>query len=103
MSENSKVVSTIGIEEGIDYLSSQFIAKLDDNVNEIVEQYSSLSANGTLSSENIDNLVTGIKAEINKLQNNFDELSQKLKTNMAQSSETIATQRADIENTLNQG
>lgn len=102
MSENSKVVSTIGIEEGIDYLSSQFIAKLDDNVNEIVEQYSSLSANGTLSSENIDNLVAGIKAEVNKLQNNFDELSQKLKANMSQSSETITSQRTDIENTLNQ-
>ena len=102
MSVDSKVVSTIGIEEGIDYLSSQFIAKLDDNVTEIINQYSSLSANGTLSSENIDSLVAGIKAEVSKLQNNFDALSQKLKTNMSQSSETIATQRSNIENTLNQ-
>lgn len=103
MGPESKVVSTIGIDEGIDYLSREFIAKLDDNVNTIIEQYSSLSMNGTLSSENIDGLVAGIKAKVNELQNSFDQLAQTLKTNMIQSSETIAANRSNIENTLNQG
>ena len=71
MGPESKVVSTIGIDEGIDYLSREFIAKLDDNVNTIIEQYSSLSMNGTLSSENIDGLVAGIKAKVNELQNSY--------------------------------
>ena len=96
---NPKVVSAIGIEEGISYLQTQFISQLDESVNEVVEQYKSLQA-GALSSQNIDTLVAGINSQVTKLQSDFDELAAKLKTSMSQSTEAITQGQANIENTL---
>ena len=98
---DNKNVSTIGIGEGIDYLEKEFIGKLDENVNQILASYMSLGA-GTLSSANIDQLVSEIRGKITELQNSFDSLASQLRTNMTQSSEAIATSRSNIENTLDQ-
>lgn len=96
---NPKVVSAIGIEEGINYLQSQFIAQLDENVNEVIEQYKSLQA-GALSSQNIDVLVAGINSQVTKLQSDFDDLASKIKTSMSQSTEAVTQGQANIESTL---
>ena len=96
---NPKVVSAIGIEEGINYLQSQFIAQLDENVNEVIEQYKSLQA-GALSSQNIDGLVAGINSQVTKLQSDFDDLASKIKTSMSQSTEAVTQGQANIESTL---
>ena len=99
---DNKVVSTIGIEEGINYLEKEFIAKLDDNVEEILQSYSSLKEQGILSSANIDTISSEIRGRIQGLQNEFDQVAQQLRTNMAQSSESIAASRSSMENTLSQ-
>ena len=97
---DSTVVSTIGIQEGIDYIRTQFIAKLDDNVDEIINKYSAMSTGGVLSSANIDQIALEIKAKITQLQNNFDNLAADLTRAMSQSSEEVATSRSTIENDM---
>ena len=101
-SSDFKNVSTVNIEEGINYLKNQFIGNLDECVNEIVNQYSGLFR-GVLSSNNIDALVGGIKTEINKLQSSFDEIAAKYVTTMSTSAETIAQSTSNIESTLSRG
>lgn len=98
---DNKNVSTISINEGIDYIEKELIAKLDDNVSQILASYQSLGT-GTLSSANIDEIVTEIRGKINELQESFDSLSQKIRTEMSQSSENIVTSRTNIENTMSQ-
>ena len=96
---NPKSVSAISIEDGINYLQSKFISQLDENVNDVVEQYKSLQS-GALTSQNIDTLVAGINNQIIKLQADFDELAGKLKTSMSQSSETGTQEQANIDDIL---
>ncbi len=98
---NNKNVSAIGIEEGINYLDKEFIAKLDENVDEILKSYSSFTEQGILSSANVDMLISEIKSKITTLQNDYDQLAQQIRTSMSQSSETITMNRSNIENTLN--
>ncbi len=100
---DNKNVSTIGIGEGIDYLEKEFIAKLDENVDEIMATYGSLESQGILSSANINNITEGIKSRVNTLQSNFDTLAQSLKNGMFQSSDEIMAHRSEIENQMNQG
>ena len=99
MNGDSNVVSVIGIEEGINYIKTQFIAKLDDNVDEIINKYTAMTTGGVLSSANIDQIALEIKAKITQLQNNFDTLSAELTKAMAQSSEEVSTSTSTIENT----
>lgn len=97
---DNKNVSTISIQEGIDFLENQFIAKLDDNVQKIIDSYSKFSQQGILSSANIDDSIKEIKFKIRDLQHEFDQLAQKIKVSMSQSSENITTSRSNIENIL---
>ncbi len=100
---DNKNVSTLSIADGIDYLSTQFIAKLDDQTQEAVDTYTKMQSSGALSSANIDAITLEIKAKVTKLQNDFDDLSNKLKQGMFQSQEEIESHRSEIENQLSQG
>ncbi len=100
---DNRNVSTQGIEEGINYLEKEFIGNLDDNVTSIIDSYSSLQQQGILSSQNIDDLTIGIKKRITQLQTNFTALADRLKRGMVESSETIAANRAEIENQMTEG
>lgn len=99
----NKNVSTLSIADGIDYLQSQFIATLDDQVSEAITAYTSIQSQGILSSANIDSITEEIKGRVTTLQSNFDSLSQRLKSGMFQSQEEIEAHRNAIESQLQQG
>ena len=98
-----KNVSTMGIADGIEYLKTQFIAKLDEQTEEAINTYTQIQAQGTLSSANIDSITGEIKTKVTNLQNDFDDLANKLKQGMFQSQEEIERHRSDIENQLSNG
>ena len=97
---NNKQVSVQSINESIDYLDKEFIAKLDENVSGVLQSYSEFKEKGILSSANIDELVIEIKAKITKLQKDFDDLAMNIKKTMTQSSEDIIIQSSNIEKTM---
>lgn len=98
-----KNVSTLGIADGIDYLQSNFINKLDENVQEAVNAYKNLQSQEILSSANIDSITSEIQAKVTQLQNDFDELGSNLKQGMFQSQEAIESHRSELENQLSNG
>lgn len=100
---DNRNVSTIGIGEGIDYLGREFIAKLDEQTEQAIQAYTSLQAQGILSSATIDGITNEIKAKVSQLQNNFDTLAMQLKKDMGVSQENITMERTAIENELGQG
>lgn len=100
---DNRNVSTIGIGEGIDYIQQQFIAPLNEDVDEVISTYTQMQSQGSLSSANIDSIAQGIKSRITMLEDNFNTLAQNLKNNMFQSQEQIEAHRRDIENQMNQG
>ncbi len=97
---NNKTVSVKSIQVSIDYLEKDLIAKLDENINEVVNTYKNLQEKEILSSANIDKLVLEIRAKITKLQNDFTELATDIKKTMVQSTEDITIQNSNIEKTL---
>ena len=98
-----KNVSTMGIADGIEYLKTEFIAKLDEQTEEAINTYTQIQAQGTLSIANIDSITGEIKTKVTNLQNDFDDLANKLKQGMFQSQEEIERHRSDIENQLSNG
>ena len=98
-----KNVSTMGIADGIEYLKTEFIAKLDEQTEEAINTYTQIQAQCTLSSANIDSITGEIKTKVTNLQNDFDDLANKLKQGMFQSQEEIERHRSDIENQLSNG
>ena len=100
---DNKNVSTLGIADGIEYLKNEFIAKLDEQTEEAINTYTQMQSQGTLSSANIDSITGEIKAKVTKLQNDFDDLANKLKQGMFLSQEEIESHRRDIENQLSNG
>ena len=97
---DNKTVSTVAINEAIDYMNSQFMSKLDDNTVKILEQFNDLKSKEILTSANIDSLVAEIKGKINALQNSFDNVAATIRQNMAASEESIAANRSAVEGHL---
>lgn len=94
---DNKTVSTIAINESIDYMSTQLMAKLDDRTEQILGHFDELKSKGILTSANIDGLVAEVKNRMLTLQNDFDLLADNIKKNMATSGETIAANRDAIQ------
>ena len=97
---DNKTVSTVAINEAIDYINTQFMAKLDDDTAKILDQFNDLKAKEILTSANIDSLVSEIKGKINALQSSFDRVAATIKQNMAASEEAIAANRSAVEGHL---
>ena len=97
---DNKTVSTVAINEAVDYINSQFMSKLDDDTAKILEQFNDLKAKEILTSANIDSLVAEIKGKINGLQNSFDNVAATIRQNMAASEEAIAANRSAVEGHL---
>lgn len=102
MAEN-KIVSTLAIEDGIDYLEREVIAKLDEGADDAIKTVKDVQESGALSSANIDSITDEIRGKLLSLQSDFDELSQRLKQGMFQSQEEIERHRNEIENQLSNG
>lgn len=100
---DNKNVSTQAIADGIENLKKEFIATLDEQTEEAINTYTQMQSQGILSSANIDSITSEIKAKVTELQNDFDDLANKLKQSMLQSQEGIESQRHDIENQLSNG
>lgn len=98
-----KTVSTLGIADGIDYLSKNFIGNLDEQATTAIDTYKKLKNEEILSSANIDNITEEIQTRISSLQKDFDDLSNRLKQGMFQSQEEIENHRQNLENKLSQG
>lgn len=97
---DNKTVSTVAINEAIDYMNTQFMSKLDDDTTKILEQFNDLKAKEVLTSANIDSLVADIKGRINSLQSSFDNVAATIRQNMAASEEAIAANRSAVEGNL---
>lgn len=94
-------VSTVSIDEAINYLKIECIAKLDDSVTDVLSSYNALKDYEILSSANIDGLANLIKAKITALQNDFDNLATSLQTEMVAAHEDISAGIQSIEHDMN--
>lgn len=81
-------VSVTALSNAILDIQRNYIEKISDRVNEIINQYKGLGA-GTLSSSEIDLLVSEINMRTTKLQNDFVTISNELRKAIGQSQEEI--------------
>ena len=94
---DSKQASKTAILEGIDYLKSQFTNRMNEQIMQVNQAYTSLSG-GALTSADIDSIVNDIKSRINKLQQDFENVEANIRRDLNTSADTIRS--AMEQNTL---
>ena len=99
---DSKQASKTAILEGIDYLQSQFTNRMNEQIMQVNQAYTSLSG-GALTSADIDSIVNDIKSRINKLQQDFENVEANIRRDLNTSADTIESGNANIKDILNQG
>ena len=99
---DSKQASKTAILEGIDYLKSQFTNRMNEQIMQVNQAYTSLSG-GALTSSDIDSFVNYIKSRINKLQQYFENVEANIRRDLNTSADTIESGNANIKDILNQG
>ena len=100
MDTNNSNVSTEAIEQAINHIRDEFMKKLKDDIQQIVDEYTTMIKNGTLSSATIDETISGVQRKITELQDNFETIATEITKNMTQSVEAITANRSNIENEL---
>lgn len=100
---DNKTVSTIAINEAIDYMGSKFMARVDQNANEVVSHFKELTSRGILTSAEIDQIFTELESKIHNLKESFDATSSKLRSIANESRAMIEKQRSEAQNTLRNG
>ena len=81
-------VSVKALSDAIWAIQRDYMEKISDAVDSIINQYKGLGA-GTLSSAEIDRLVSEINMKTTKLQNDFIQVSNELRKSIGQSQEEI--------------
>lgn len=94
-------VSASAIAEAIDFMKTNFIAPLDSNTTDIVNQYRQIASADVLSSAIIDGILAGIESKIKKLQSDFDTIERDIRQKMGVSQETIESQDTSMQSQLN--
>ena len=94
-------VSVQAMLESVQTIRSNIIAPINDNVANIVQEYRNL-AGGTLSSQDIDSIVSEINNKTTALENDFNNLITELTSMMTTSSEEIDRSQKSINANLGQ-
>lgn len=93
-------VSAIEIENGINYMETNFMNKLETIGQDLIDNYR--SANASLKSEAIDQIIAEQVATLDAIRTEFDAILQIARGNMGESLETIQSCQATINSSLEQ-
>lgn len=99
---DNKTVSTQAILDGMDYMKTNFIAKLDEQTEQAIQSYASLKQ-GVLSSAVIDEIIAEIKGKVSQLQNNYNEVAESIRKDLSTTEELISQSNKNIQDTLTNG
>ena len=99
---NDKTISIQAILDGIDYLKSNFVAKLDEQTDQAIQSYTNLKQ-GILSSANIDSIVNEIKEKVAQLQSNYNEVADTIRKELTTTEELVSQNTKNIMDTLSNG
>ena len=91
-------VSVQKIQEGIDYLESEFMVPLTKVGGQLIDQYKDL--NTVLNSETINRLIAEQENKLDELQADLKDICNKAKTTMDDSSKIINENQVNIDDTL---
>ncbi len=91
-------VSVDKIQQGIEYLESEFMAPLTKVGAQLIDEYKEL--NGVLQSDAINSLVAEQQAKLDEIQNDLTDICNKARSAMDDSSKVIGENQENIDDTL---
>ena len=93
-------VSVEKIQEGIDYLESEFMSPLTKVGLDLLDEYKDL--NSVLQSEAINSLIKEQQEKLDEIRTDLTDICNKAKSAMDDSSKVIGTNQGNIDDTLSQ-
>ena len=91
-------VSVEKIQEGIDYLESEFMSPLTKVGLDLLDEYKDL--NSVLQSEAINSLIKEQQEKLDEIRTDLTDICNKAKSAMDDSSKVIGTNQGNIDDTL---
>ena len=91
-------VSVDKIQQGIEYLESEFMAPLTKIGVQLIDEYKDL--NGVLQSDAINSLIAEQQGKLDDIQKELTEICNKAKAAMDDSSKVIGENQGNIDDTL---
>lgn len=99
---DNKTISIQAILDGIDYLDVNFMAKLDEEIDHVLEVYNNLKSGG-MSSSSIDVILDEIKLKVTSLQSSYQEVCDSIKKEMGVTEELVSQSSKSILDVLSNG
>ena len=93
-------VSVEAMIDAVEKVKNQYTADINLEMEKAINTYKSLHQTGSLSSRSLDEITSNIRSEISKLLNEFNELSSKIRTELASNAETIEAEQARLASQL---
>ncbi len=91
-------VSVEKIQQGIEYMESEFMAPLTKVGLELIDEYRDL--NSVLQSDAINRLIAEQQNKLDEIRNDLTDICNKAKTAMDDSSKVVGENQANIDDTL---
>ena len=93
-------VSVDSMMEAVERVKNSYTAKINLEMEKAINTYKTLQQTGSLSSKDLDEITNSIRSEISKLLGEFNELSSKIRTELASNAETIEAEQARLASQL---